>query len=126
MKNELLKKETIGKLEELREKLPNMDYESIYCDLVNTLIDYDNEAKDNLYLNDALNEIVEFVDDEILEYLLKDCGNDVDRLRRFIGCTNLASIYKLDGYGNLENVSDDDFIYCIDEIVERIKESEER
>lgn len=125
MKNELLKKETIGKLEELKENLPNMGYDNIYCDLWNILADYDNEAQDNLYLCDTLTEIVEFVDDEMLEYLLKDCNNDIDRLRCFIGETYSSNIYKLDGYGNLENVNDDDFIYCIDEIIERIKESEE-
>lgn len=125
MKNERLKRETIKKLEDLRGELPNMDYENIYCDLWNILADYDNEAQDNLYLCDALNEIVEFVDDEIMEYLIEACGNDIDRLRCFIGDTHSSSLYKVDRYGNLENVNDDDFIYCIDEIIERIKESEE-
>lgn len=125
MKNERLKKETIKKLEELKEKLPSMCYDDIYCELDNILIEYDNEAQDNLYLCDALNEIGNFVDEEILPDLIKNCNDDIDRLRCFIGYTNVASIYKLDGYGNLENVNDDDFIYCIDKIIERIKESEE-
>lgn len=125
MKNKRLKKETIKKLEELKEELPSMCYDDIYCELDNILIEYDNEAQDNLYLSDALNEIGNFVDEEMLPDLIRACNDDICRLRCFIGCTNLASIYKLDGYGNLENVNDDDFIYAIDEIIERIKESEE-
>lgn len=125
MKNERLRKETIKKLEELKESLPIMDYETIYCDLINILVDYDNEAQDNLYLYDTLNDIIEFVGDEDLEYLIKGCDNDIDRLRCFIGDTYSSNIYKLNGYGNLENVNDDDFVYCIDEIIEKIKESEE-
>lgn len=125
MKNERLKKETIKKLEELKEKLPSMDYENIYCDLDNILIDYDNEAQDNLYLSDSLSELVDFVDDEIMGYLIEDCENDIDRLRCFIGDTYTSSLYKANAYGNLENVSDDDFIYCIDEIIKRLEESED-
>lgn len=120
MKNEL-KEKTIKKLEELKEKLSGQTYEENYCDLVNTLVDYDNEAHDNLYLYDCMHEIVEFVDDEIMEYLIKECNNDIDRLRCFIGDTHSDYIYKLDGYGNLENVTDDDFEYCIDNAIEQLK-----
>lgn len=119
-----LKKETIKKLEKLKKEVIHMDYDNIYCDLINILVDYDNEAQDNLYLYDTLNEIVEFVDDEMIEYLIKNCNNDIDRLRCFIGETYSSSIYKIDGYGNLENVVDDDFITCIDKIICKIKESE--
>ena len=120
MKNEL-KEKTIKKLEELKERLSGQTYEENYCDLVNTLIDYDNEAHDKLYLYDSMRETVEFVDDEIMEYLIKECDNDIDRLRCFIGDAHSDYIYKLNGYGNLENVTDDDFIYCVDAAIERLK-----
>lgn len=123
MKNEL-KEKTIKRLEELKERLSGQTYEENYRDLVNTLIDYDNEAQDTLYLYDSMRETVEFVDDEIMEYLIKDCDNDIDRLRCFIGDTHSDYIYKLDGYGNLENVTDDDFEHCIDNAIEQLKEAQ--
>ena len=40
-----LKKETIKKLEELKDNL-SYNYENDYCDMVNIMIDYDNEAQE--------------------------------------------------------------------------------
>ena len=119
-----LKNETIKKLEELKNNL-SYDNESNYCDLVNTLIDYDNEAQDELYLHDTARELVDFVDEELLgyylEYQLKEFG--VDRLFYITqALTYSDTIYKVNAYGNLENVEQDDFIYVIDEIIEKLKE----
>lgn len=120
MKN--LKIKTIEKLEELKNNL-SYDWEQDYCDMVNTMIDYDNEAQDNLYLYDHLRDCVEFVTWEDMEYLISQCENDVDRLRCFIGDTYSADIYKLDGYGNLENVDKSDFEYCIEEAIDILETS---
>lgn len=65
-----LKKETIKKLEEIKSNL-SYDNEENYANMVNTMIDYDNEAQDSLYLYDTTQELVEFVDDEILKYLIE-------------------------------------------------------
>ena len=67
--------------------------------------------------------ITEFVDDEILTYLIKENSDSVSRLRCFINDTNDDNIYKLDGYGNLENVNINDFEFCIDEAITKLKES---
>lgn len=119
-----LKKETIKKLEEVKKNL-GYDNEENYCDMVNTMIDYDNEAQDNLYLYDTTQELVEFVDDEMLEYLIKENSSSLSRLRFFINDTNDDNIYKLNGYGNLENVTIDDFEFCIDEAITKLEESKE-
>ncbi len=91
--------------------------------MVNTMIDYDNEAQDSLYLYDTTQELVEFVDDEILKYLIEKNSDSVSRLRCFINDTSDDNIYKLNGYGNLENVNTDDFKFCIDEAITKLKES---
>ena len=119
-----LKKETIKKLGEVKNNL-SYDNEENYCDMINTMIDYDNEAQDDLYLYDTTQELVEFVDEEILEYLINQNKDSLSRLRYFINDTYDDSIYKLNGYGNLENVERDDFIYCIDEAISKLKESME-
>lgn len=119
---EKLKEKTIKKFEELKERLFKNTTEENYCTLVNTAIDYDNEAQDNLYLYDTIQELVYFVDEEIMEYLIKENSTSLCRLRYFINDTYDADIYKLDGYGNLENVSNDDFEFCIDECINKLKE----
>lgn len=125
MKNLIeLKKETIKKLEEIKKNL-SYDNGENYRNMVNTMIDYDNEAQDDLYLYDTTQELIEFVDEEILEYLINQNKDSLSRLRYFINDTYDDSIYKLNGYGNLENVERDDFIYCIDEAISKLKESME-
>lgn len=119
-----LRKETIKKLEEVKNNLENRDNESNYCDMINTMIDYDNEAQDELYLYDTCRELIEFVDEEILEGIIEnELKNGIERLRYFINDTYDDTIYKINAYGNLENVSDDDFKYCIDEIIERLQDT---
>ncbi len=120
-----LKKETIKKLEELKDNL-GYDNEENYCNMINTMIDYDNEAQDNLYLYDTTQDLVEFVDDETLEYYIdyqiKNFGKD--RLfYMFNNVNNVCGLYVVDGYGNLRDVEKDDFIYCIDEAITELKES---
>ena len=120
-----LKKETIKKLEELKNNL-SYDWERDYCDMINTMIDYDNEAQDDLYLYDNCRECVEFVDDETLqyyiEYQVKTFGQD-RYFYMFNGVTNPCGIYVVDGYGNLRDVEESDFECCIDEAIERLKKS---
>ena len=119
-----LKKQTIKKLEELREEIPNKSNEDNYCDITNALVDYDNEAQDNLYLYDKVRNITEFIDADELDDYIKCQDWSVARLRCFINDTYDDTIYKFDGYGNIDNVCDDDFYFVIDEMIDYIKESE--
>lgn len=119
-----LRKETIKKLEEVKENLYNNDNETNYCNMINTMIYYDNEAQDDLYLTDRCHEMLEIVDDETLQYYLeyqfKNFG--IERVPYIFASVNhSASIYKINGYGNLENVNDDDFKCCIDEAIDTLK-----
>lgn len=122
-----LKKETIKKLKEIKENL-SYDNEENYRNMINTLIDYDNEAHDNLYLYDRIQEMYNFVDDEILSYYIEnekdDYGHyDLTRLRYFINNTYDDYIYYINAYGNLENVEKEDFNICIDEAISVLEES---
>ena len=61
-------------------------------------------------------------DDDILDYLeeqnyvtsddedmvISENSDSIDRLRYFIGDTYSADIYRIDGYGNLENITSED------------------
>lgn len=120
-----LRKGTIKKLEEVKKNL-NYDFDENYKNMINALIDYDNEAQDDLYLYDTCRECVDFVDDETLqyyiEYQVKTFG--YDRLfYMFQGVDNVCGLYVIDGYGNLRDVEMFDFEYCIDKAIEKIKES---
>ena len=65
-----LKIKTIEKLNELKNNL-SYDNEDNYYEMINIMIDYDNEAQDDLYLHDSINDNVEFVDDESLKYYVE-------------------------------------------------------
>ena len=118
-----LRKETIKKLEEVKNNL-GYDMEENYCNMINTMIDYDNEAQDDLYLDDMTRELVEFVDDEILpyyvDYQVKTFG--IDRyFYMFNGVNNVCGLYVVDGYGNLRDIEQSDLEYCIDEAITTLK-----
>ena len=123
---EKLRKETIKRLEEVKRNLYNNDNETNYCNMINTMIDYDNEAQDELYLTDRCREMLEIVDDETLQYYLdyqfKNFG--MERVPCiFANVDHSASIYKINGYGNLENVNDNDLECCIDEAIDTLKDA---
>lgn len=116
------KEELIKQLENLKENLSSKTNEQNYCDLVNTLIDYDNENQ--TYLYDTLREFYEFIDEELLEYLIQEeSKNGLTRLRCFINDTYDDDIYLLNAYGNLENVNDDTFSSAIDEMIDYINDN---
>lgn len=107
--------------------------------------------QDYNFLTDSLNEIKENItyaseedykkiynvcsNDDILDYLdeknyvtsededrvISENSDSIDRLRYFIGDTYSAEIYRLDGYGNLENVTGDDLQGLCDDLVKELK-----
>lgn len=114
------KREFIEQLGILKNGL-GYDMQENYANLWNACADYDNNHRGS-YLTDHIQEY-DFVDDEILEYIvIKEAKGGVDRLRFFIGDTYSDNIYRLDGYGNLANVDNSDFEYLIDDIVQTLEE----
>lgn len=121
------------RLKEFKKEIENIDitydYDETYTQLRNTTIDYMNETQDWEF--EYLFE--EFIDYEIAEeqakYELENGG--LVRLYYFLGDANLNNeLFKIDGYGNLQDIDKDDLDYLKEQIIEMInnklvKESEE-
>lgn len=119
-----LKLETIKKLEELKSNF-SYDMEENYKNMVNIMIDYDNEAQDDLYLYDTTLQLIEFVDEETFKYYIEYQFKEFGMCRApyiFRSLEYSDSIYKIDAYGNLQNVDTEDFTYCIDEAIKKLSE----
>ena len=122
------------KLKELKEKIENIevtyDYEQVYCDLRNTVTDYENDTQNWLF-EDLFQD---FVDYEIAEqYARHELDNGgLIRLYYFLGDANLNNnLFRIDAYGNLEDIdiSDleqlkEDILYIINDNLEEENENE--
>ena len=121
-----LRKDTIKKLKEIKDNLKSWNTEEDYTSIINTLIDYDNEAQDSLYLYDNAQETTEIVDDETLpyyvDYQIKTFG--IDRyFYMFSGVDNVCGLYVVDGYGNLRDIEDYDLECMIDDAITSLEEA---
>lgn len=112
-------------LKELKERIENVkinyNYEESYTNLYNTVIDYMNDTQDF----DLEYLFEDFIDYETAEEIAKNELNNggLLRLNYYLGDTNLNDeIFKLDGYGNLENITIDDLNNLKDEIIENIND----
>lgn len=108
----------IDNIEGMKDKL-TYDSRKNYSEIWNMCSDYDSEHS-GVYLTDRIQEH-DFVDEEILEYIVNDNATDVSRLRCFINDTYDDDIYMLDGYGNLANVDSGDFESLIDDLIDDLK-----
>jgi hypothetical protein len=110
------------KLKEEIEKIEiTYDYDKVYSDLYNIIVDYMNETQDWQF--EYLFE--DIIDYEIAEEIAKrelDNGGLL-RLYYFLGDANLNNSYfKIDGYGNLTDVEKSDFEYIKETILEELGE----
>ena len=112
-------------LKELKERIENVkinyNYEESYTNLYNTVIDYMNDTQDF----DLEYLFEDFIDYETAEEIAKNELNNggLLRLNYYLGDTNLNDeIFKLDGCGNLENITIDDLNNLKDEIIENIND----
>lgn len=110
-------------LKELKRRIENIDitydYAETYEQLYNTIIDYQNETQefDFEYL---FEDIVYYeLAEEIAKRELEEGG--LLRLYYFLGSANLNNdIFKIDGYGNLDDLELDDLQYIKEEILDII------
>lgn len=113
------------KLRELKERVENIeityDYEETYCNLKNAVIDYMNDTKDWDF--DTIGE--DIIDYELAEEQAKhelEQGGLI-RLYYFLGDANLNNnLFKVDGYGNLEDIDISDLEYMKEEILDLIND----
>lgn len=97
------------------------DYEKTFSELKNTVIDYMNETNDytlDEYFND-------YIDGETVEGIIKNDLNEGNGLAR-IGCfltgvkLSNTDLFKLNGYGNLENITIEDLQNLKSELIDAI------
>lgn len=114
-----IRKKLIKYLNEVKENLgvfTKDNYEKIY----KILEDFDDEN-----CTDYIGELhqSDFLEDDDLDYFLKkEIEGGVDRLRCLINDTYSDDMYKLDGYGNLANITQGDFENLIDDLTYQIKQ----
>ena len=110
-------------LKELKERVESIEitynYEETYCDLKNAVIDYMNDTQDWDF--ETIGE--DIIDYETAEqqarYELENGG--LLRLYCYLGDANLNSdLFKINGYGNLENVDIEDLKNIKEEILDMI------
>ena len=56
-------------------------------------------------------------EDEISEIFIPQNSDSLARLRCFIGDTYSSDLYKIDGYGNLQNIDKSDLECLCDELI---------
>lgn len=115
-------------LKELKKRIEDIeigyDYEDNYCKLYNTCIDYENNTQKFDF--DYLFE--DFISYDIAEEMAKNEieQGGLERLYYFLGNANLNNnMFKINGYGNLEDITINDFRYLKEEILKTIKDMED-
>lgn len=123
-------KKVKDKLEKISQE-ESYDVQSDYNNIWNACAEYDNYFSD-LYLCDYVQEQDIVTEDEVVENLLPQNDDDLTRLRCFINTTYDDNIYRIDGYGNLDNVSHntisdlcDELITMVDREIKELDEDEE-
>lgn len=112
-------------LREFKERIENIessyDYDSYYSDLYNTTIDYMNDSQDYDF-EYLFEDIIDY--DSAEDYAKQELENGgLIRLYYFLGDANLNNeLFKIDGYGNLTDISKDDLDYIKEEILNAINE----
>lgn len=111
------KEELIKKIEEID---ISYDYEDTYYNLYNTCIEYMNESQDfNL---DYLFE--DFYSYDVVEEIAKNEleNGGLIRLYYFLGNADLNNtLFRINAYGNLEDIEYEDLEYLKSEILEQLK-----
>ena len=112
-------------LKELKERVENIkvtyDYEESYCNLKNTVIDYMNNTQD-WDLEAIGSDIIDYeLAEEQAKYELEQGG--LARLYYYLGDANLNNnLFKVDGYGNLQDLEKTDLEYMKEELLAAINE----
>lgn len=112
------------KLEELKEKIESADswnYEEYYTEMRNATIDYMNDTQ-TWDFEEMFDDVIDYeIAEEQAKYELEQGG--LVRLYYFLGNANCNNdIFKIDGYGNLQDIKKDDLDYIKEEIIDKIDE----
>ena len=111
------------RLEELRNEIENIevsyDYENTYSSLYNAVIDYMNDTQD-FDLEYVFENIISYdLAEEMAKAELENGG--LVRLYYFLGNANMNNdIFRINGYGNLEDIEYNDLQDLKDELLDEI------
>lgn len=112
-------------LKELKEIVENInvtyDYEESYCNLKNAIIDYMNTTQDWDF---------DYIGEDIIDYELAEeqAKHELEqgglaRLYYYLGDANFNNnLFKVDGYGNLQDLEKTDLEYMKEEILDLIND----
>lgn len=112
-------------LNKLKERVENInvtyDYEESYCNLKNAIIDYMNTTQDWDF---------DYIGEDIIDYELAEeqAKHELEqgglaRLYYYLGDANLNNnLFKVDGYGNLQDLEKTDLEYMKEEILDLIND----
>lgn len=113
----------LKELKKLKERVESIEitynYEEVYCDLKNAVIDYMNDTQDWDF--ETIGEDIIDYDsaEEQTKYELENGG--LARLYYFLGNVNLNNnLFRVNGYGNLEDIDISDLQYMKEEILDMI------
>lgn len=119
-------------LKELKDKIEEIeityDYDETYSNLYNTCIEYMNETQD-FDLDYLFEEFINYEEaEERTKYELENHG--LERLTYFLGDVSfyMANLFRINGYGNLENITKEDLEMLKEDLINCINdklESEE-
>lgn len=121
----------LKELKKLKERAESIDitynYEEVYCELKNAIIDYMNDTQDWEFEYIGENIIDYEIAEEQAKHELENGG--LLRLYYYLGDANLNNdLFKINGDGNLESVYKEDLQNMKEEILdmidEKLKESE--
>lgn len=111
-------------LKELKDKIEEInityDYEEIYSNLYNTCIEYMNEMQD-FDLDYLFEKFINYEEaEERAKYELEN--NGLMSLQYFLGDTTfyMQNLFKINGYGDLENVTRKDLEILKEELIDYI------
>ncbi len=115
------------KIKEFKKEIENIevtyDYEETYTNLYNTCIDYMNDTQ-TWNFEEIFEDIIDYDTAELYAKDQLDNGGLV-RLYYFLGDANLNNdIFRINGYGNLEDITKDDLDLLKEEILDKIEELE--
>lgn len=113
-------------LKEFKNKIEKIevtyDYDQTYTDLLNACIDFQNETQ-CWEFESIFDEIVDYeLAEERAKYELEN--NGLIRLYYFLGDTIIYGneVFRINAYGNLENINKDDLENLKQEILDKIEE----
>ena len=115
--------ENLKELKERIEKAESWDYDEYYTEMRNATIDYMNDTQ-TWDFEEMFESVIDYeLAEEQAKYELEQGG--LVRLYYFLGNANCNNdLFRIDGYGNLEDITREDLDIIKEEILEKIEELE--